>query len=357
MKMVAFLVHLLFCFVGVGLGDPYLYDTFSYEPGQILGVSKDTAGFTGDWGGGGGNPTQCTVLADSLDYPGVDTAVQQNSGAIQVIVPNFEGGRVGRYIDFDPNSTIMEYKNQDNNLGVSGKTIYISFLMKPSIRELFYAFELKRDRLDDPGAVLYIGNDKSGTTLQVCAFRDGNTDASNIGYHLNYLGDATTETELFVVRIDFQDDGDDVTVYRQPSLEAEPVKEPDLLNAGDLSFDAISFAAWVDPAGRMVQFDEICMGSSYNDVVRFYDKPTRAQIAAPADGIQDIPADQNITLSWTAGPFPDITGYDVYFSDNINTVIKCDDSAFKGSTTATSMVIDNLNTDTTYYWSYYRNHR
>ncbi len=353
MKKVVSLVQffLLFCMVSVGLSDPYAYDGFDYEPGQLLGASNDTLGFTGTWQAGGGAATQCTVIADSLDYPGVDTAVQLDSGALQVIVPNFEGGRIGRYLEFDPNSTIVDYVNDNNALGVSGKTIYISFLMKTSVTTPFYGFELKRDNLDDSGAILYIGNDMAGSELQVCAFRDRNTDPSNIGVHLNYLGTATTNTELFVVKIDFQDDGDDVTVYREPSLEDEPVKAPDLVNAGDLSFNAFTFAAWVDPAGRTVQFDEICMGTTYRDVVRFYEKASRAKVVSPVDGAVDIQTSESVTLNWNPGIGVSVEGYEVYFSDNFKAVVAGYDSAFIGTTTATSIDVSGLTTDKTYYWS------
>ena len=341
---------MLFMLCGAGYAEVGAYDAFAYKTGEILGESQNTFGFTGEWGYGGGIASQSTVLEESLVFPGTNTAVQQESGMLQVLVPNFDGSRVGRFLDLDPNSVFGDYINEDGTIGKSGNTIYMSFLMKSSYATPFYAFELKRGDLGDGGAILYVGNDM-GDTVQVCAFRDRNTAESNIGVHLNFLGAPTTDTELFVVRIDYGDEADNVTVYRNPSLSSEPEKTPDLVNAGDLTFDAMTFAAWVGPGGRTAQFDEVCIGTTYNDVVRFYEKPERAQSPSPADGGVDIDSDQSVTLSWIAGTGAPVTGYEVYFSKDIDAVIASSPYALQGSTAANSITIADIDSDSTYYWS------
>jgi hypothetical protein len=291
------------------------------------------------------------VQAASLAYPGADSAIQNASGMFQVIVPNFDGGRAGRFLDTDPNGSFAGFVNASGKIGKPGQSIYISFLMKTSVATPFYAFELKRGELGDNGGILYIGNDVSGTNLQVCAYRNRDTSAGNIGRQFQWLGAATTNTELFVVRIDYGTTSDNVTVYRNPSLDAEPVITPQLVNAGFLDFDAVTMAAWVGPGGRVAQFDEICIASTYADAVRFYNKPARAQKPTPADGAVDIAVTPGVTLSWEAGSGVSPSGYKVYLSDVLDDVLTEDAAAYQGTTTGTNFTIGAIQTDTTYYWS------
>lgn len=339
------------CMANVAISDLVAYDMFNYEPGEIVGQSAPAFGFTGAWGGGGGNLTQCTVQAASLVYPGADAAIQNASGMGQVRIAAFEGGRAGRFLDTDPNGPFAGYINTQGTIGKPGQTIYISFLMKTSHTTPFFAFELKKGDLGDGGARLYIGNDMGGSNLQVCAYRNRDLSAGNIGREFQWLGAATTNVELFVVRIDFGTTGDNVTVYRNPSLDAEPVMTPHLVNSRYLDFNAISLAAWVDPAGRLAQFDEICIASTYADAVRFYNMPARAQNPSPADGAVEVTGAPGIQLSWTAGTGVTPTGYEVYLSNVLDDVLTESVSAYQGTTTSTSMTIGSLQTDTVYYWS------
>lgn len=344
-------IAFVLCMTNLAISAVCAYDVFGYETGAIVGQSSPALGFTGAWMNAGGNGSQCTVLAANLAYAGVDSALQDASGMLQIIVPDSVGGRAGRFLDTDPNGVFSEYVNAQGTLGKPGQTIYISYLMKTSATNYFYAFELKKADLGDGGARLYIGNDMDGSNLQVCAYRNRDQSPANIGKQFQWLGAATTNTELFVVRIDFGTTGDNVTVYRNPSLEAEPVIAPHLVNAGFLDFNGISQCVWVGPAGRFAQFDEICIASTYADAVRFYNKPNRVQNPTPADGAVDITGDPGVTLSWQAGTGVTPTGYKVYFSDVLGDVLTEDAAAYQGTTTGTNLTIGSLNTDTTYYWS------
>lgn len=336
---------------GVAVSEVIAYDTFQYEPGEIVGQSAPAFGFIGSWGGGGGNLPQCTVQPSSLVYPGADSALQERSGMGQVIVPLFEGARAGRFLNTDPNGPFADYLNAQGAIGRPGTTLYISFLMRTSHTTPFYAFELKRSDLGDGGARLYVGNDVGGSDLQVCAYRNRDLSAGNIGRQFQWLGPATTNVELFVVRIDFGQTGDHVTVYRNPSLDAEPVLSPHLVDAGLLDFDAISFAAWVDPAGRTAQFDEFCIASTYADAVRFYNMPKRAQSPFPADGAAEVAAESEMILQWQAGSGVSPTGYKVYFSENLDDVLAEAESACLGIVTEPEISAGLLRKDATYYWS------
>lgn len=334
----------LYLCAGIGLvSQAYGLNTYGYTPGYISGCSDRTPGFSDGWIVADGTAENARVLSDSMAYPGADTAFQEDSGSLILL----DGVRVGRFLDTTPEGVFAEYLNSQGTIGQPGQTLYISFMMKSSQAPLFFAFELKRGDLGDGGAVLYIGNDlgSPANTIQVCAFRDRNQDPSNIGVHLNFLGDAATDTDLHVIRIDFGTTGDNVTVYRNPSLDAEPVKSPDLINAGFLHFDAFSMAAFIGPT---VQFDEICFATSYADAVRFYDLPGRAQNPTPPDGAAGIVTS---TVDWQAGTGVHPNGYEVYFSDDIYHVISENAAAYQGGTADTHFEIGALQTDSTYYWS------
>lgn len=342
---------LVLCIADAAISDMVAYDTFSYAPGEIVGQSAPSLGFTGAWGGGGGNLSQCTVQASSLVYPGADAAFQNSSGMGQVRIAAFEGGRAGRFLDTDPNGPFAGYINSQGSIGKPGQSIYLSFLMRTSHGTPFYGLEFKRFDLGDNGARLYIGNDVGGSNLQVCAYRNRDLSAGNIGREFQWLDAATTDPELFVVRIDFGITGDNVTVYRNPSPEAEPIMLPHLVNSRFLDFNAITLAAWVDPAGRVAQFDEICFATTYADAVRLYNMPTRAQNPTPADGTVDVIGGSGIQLGWNAGTGVTATGYKVYFSNVLDDVLTESEAAYQGTTTSTNLTIDTINTDTTYYWS------
>ncbi|OXU15515.1 LamG-like jellyroll fold domain-containing protein [Sedimentisphaera salicampi] len=328
------------------------YDPFGYEPGQLFERSPEAYGFTGAWGDGGGTLSQCTVQPDSLVYLGAETAYQNSSGSFQVEVPaGGDGARLGRFFDLSPDGPFSEYVNQRGCIGKPGQTIYISYLMNTSKTDAFYAFELKRDSLNDEGAILYVGNDVADHELQVCAYRNKDTSESNLGVQFQWLGPVEVNTtELIVIRIDFGLSSDDVTVYRNPSLDAEPVMQPHLQGAGLLDFQAITMASWVN-GERSVQFDEICVATAYDDAVRFYDKADRAKNPTPADGAVGIQGNQSVYLSWQAGAGVTPSSYKVYFSDNLSDVIAENDSAYQGTASAPNMTVDSIDTDTVYYWS------
>lgn len=336
------------CIVGTAVSGVSAYDTFAYEPGTIVGETAGAFGFTGAWGEGGANGGVITVEPSSLEYAGADSAWQTGSGMFQVYCSGWNGARAGRFLDTDPNGAFAEYINANGNIGKPGQTIYMSYLMRNSTANLFYAFELKRDRLGDDGAILYIGND-SGTELQVCAYRNNSTDPSNLGKEFQWLGPVTPNTtELIVVRIDFGTASDNVTVYRNPPLDAEPVMAPHLVGSRFLDFDGITMAAW-NNGPRTAWFDEICIASTYADAVRFYNAPQRAQNPVPNDGAVELAAGP-VTLNWTAGSATP-TGYRVYFSDVLEDVLSDSDAAYLGTTAGTSFTVNNVTTDKTYFWS------
>ncbi len=341
MKKVGLVLMLLMAnFAAAGVAS---YDSFGYQPGALMGVDSRAVGFAGAWSSGGGDDT-ASVLASSLDCASADASLESGSGSLSV----GSGGRIGRFLDLDENGIYGDYLNDNGNLGKPGTSIYLSFIMRTNNPSPFYAFELKRDDLGDNGAVLYIGNDIGGNRLQACAYRNRDQSEANIGKQLQFLGDATTDPELFVVRVDFDDDySDDVTIYRNPSLDAEPNEPITLHDAGSMAFDALTMAAWVGPT---VEFDELCVATTYEDAVRMYAKPTSAQNPTPANGSIDQQVASGTTLEWDAGSGIAADSYKVYLSEYLHEVVACEPNAYIADVAANSYGV-NLATDSTYFWS------
>ncbi|MBN2063704.1 MAG: immunoglobulin domain-containing protein [Sedimentisphaerales bacterium] len=325
-------------FAGVGA-----YDSLSYPAGSLLNNGTAVTGFSGVWSSGGGDDSSY-VLTDSLNVAGAESVLAADSGSLRI----GSGGRIGRFVDTSVMGPFAGHINAQGNIGKVGESIYLSFQMRTDNANPFFAFELKRDDLGDNGAILYIGNDIGGTELQVCAYRNRSQDAGNIGRQLQWLGAGSTDPELFVVRIDYRSAGDNVTVYRNPSLEEEPNIPVHLLNAGSMAFDGMSMAAWVGPT---VFFDEICIADTYEDVVRMYHKTNIAQSPSPSDRAAEVALDSGFSLSWTSGQGITPASYIVYFSDSLDEVIFNEPNALLGTTANTAYPVGLLATDSTYYWS------
>ena len=171
-------------------------------------------------------------------------------------LPN--GRRVGRLLDTSPNGSFGARGFVDGNgrIGKDGSRLYLSFLQKPDGTSYFYEFEFHRGDLGDNGRIAGIGNDRTGDNVHLRAPSNTHT----------LIGAGDADVNFYVVRIDFKAGDDDVRIYRNPTSATEP-GEPTLtrLNAADMSFDGISFGAFVN--NRTVMHDEIRMGTSWADVV------------------------------------------------------------------------------------------
>src|SRR5690606_15964997 len=101
-----------------------------------------------------------------------------------------------------------------------------------------------------------IGNDQDGDNVHLRAPNGTHT----------LIGPGTTGANLYVVRIDYKEGDDVVSIYRNPTSLTEP-SEATLthLEAADLSFDGISFGAFV--GGRTVVHDEVRLGATWQDAL------------------------------------------------------------------------------------------
>lgn len=230
------------------------YEGFDYATGSSSLTGKNGGyGWTGSWvtvNNGSADVANGSLIAGSpADLDAASTGNHAN-------LPN--GRRVGRFLDTSPNGPFGARGLVDpaGRIGKDGSTLYLSFLQKPNGTSLFYEFEFHRGDLGDPGRIAGIGNDQSGNNVYL---RAPNNTHSLIG-----AGD--TNVNFYVVRIDFKAGNDDVHVYRNPASSTEP-PSPTLtrLNAADLSFDGISFGAFVN--GRTVSHDELRFGTTWAQVI------------------------------------------------------------------------------------------
>lgn len=154
-------------------------------------------------------------------------------------------------------------ENQDGLrlIGKEGHTIYISFLQRVSkTDDVFYGFELHRGD-GNFNRVLCIGNAAEESGYGVTS----NFNAY-VGEKYERLDQENTETNYFIVRIEFGDENQDiVTVYRNPTdVDDESHCAVAATLRGNFAFDRISFANFKGEKHHEV--DEIRVGTSFRAV-------------------------------------------------------------------------------------------
>lgn len=234
------------------------YEGFNYSTG-----SGNLAGQNGGFGWGDSWQTQVngssSVAAGSLTAgANAPTGYDSHSTGNSAFTPN--NTRTGRHLDTSAGGVFGQkgYIDGNGNIGVSGKTIYISFLQQPSIaNNNYYEFEFHRGNLNDPGRIGGVGCDTGGSSSVYLRTPSNNQ---------NLIGPASTSVSFYVVRIDFNGGNDNVSVYQNPTSATEP-GVPTLFEAGagDMSFNGFSFGAFNN--GATVNHDEIRVGETWADVV------------------------------------------------------------------------------------------
>ena len=237
------------------------YEGFDYgQSGSDIGGSGGGFGWAGSWqnlGGGSSQSFSNSLLAGANAPAGYDA---QSSGGNLLVVNN---SRKGRFLDCSSSGSLAQhgYLNPNGDLGADGKTLYLSFLQRPDGTSQFYEFELHRNDLGDAGRMGGIGNDAGNTDVHLRV----QAPPGGASTHRS-LGPGNTNVNFYVMRIDFKAGDDDVFVYRNPSSLTEPIT-PTLVvsNVADMSFDGVSFAAYLN--SRTVAHDEVRLGMTWPDVI------------------------------------------------------------------------------------------
>lgn len=260
------------------------YEGFDYNSGTgNLPGKSGGFGWGAPWtnvNGGGSSVTSAGLIAGNNAPNGFDNQSLGNANNM----PNSQ--RDGRLVDTAVGGRLHSagYIDGAGNVGMDGKTLYLSFLQQPDGTTKFYEFEFHRGNLGDPGRIGGIGNDSNNATVSL---RTGSSQA--------LIGPGSTGVNLYVVRIDFKPGNDDVYVYQNPLSATEPAT-PTLvkLGASDMSFNGLSLAAFDN--GRTVKHDEIRLGQSWGDVVF---GTSRRQLTWVGDGTTNA---WNLAANnWTTG--------------------------------------------------------
>ncbi|GAA5482481.1 glycoside hydrolase family 32 protein [Haloferula sargassicola] len=235
---------------------PMAYEPFDYPSGSAALSGKDGGtGWLGPWELV--DHGSADLVADSLDAAAVSPeGYAEESQGQHSDLPN--GRRVGRWLDTRPVGPfgLAGYLDDRGCIGADGKTLYVSFLQQPNGTSLFYEFEFHRDHLGDPGRIAGVGNDRSGDDVHLRLPNGGQP----------VIGPGNTAVNLYVVRIDFKPGGDDVRVYRNPTDLSEPaVATLEMADVGDLSFNGLSFGAFVN--GRSVAHDEVRLSATWQQAL------------------------------------------------------------------------------------------
>ena len=248
--------------VCANLGGILAYEGFSYPVGGGGLVGQNGGiGWSGAWANLGGSAG--SIISNNL-YAGTNGPVGYDLHSAGNSAFQSNGSRSGCFLDCSANGNFAAhgYLDANGNIGAAGKTLYISFLQQANGLGKYYEFEFHRDDLGDPGRVAGIGNDVGDNDVH---WRSEVPAGGSSAFW--DLGPGSTNVNFYVVRIDYQGGNDTVYVYRNPTGTNESANVPvaTMLGVGDMSFNGISFGAYVN--NLTVAHDEVRLGVTWADVV------------------------------------------------------------------------------------------
>lgn len=227
-----------------------------YATSTLIGQNPTTPGYSGAWDKPGFAANQ-GPQSNGLSYSNSSGTLATSGGGVYVSDNNI---RLGRNLSAPVTAS-------------TNATIYLSFLMKmDSVAGVYRSIELHNGGFDDgPNRVLQVGHGSGGD------FIDGN---SNYGLRLFNsssfrvdLGAADAAVNLFVLRFDLSDqnNGDSLTIWRNPTLGVEPGSSSGSLSGFNMEFDRTSFSrfgATAPPEGPYTGYDvdEFRLGSTFASV-------------------------------------------------------------------------------------------
>ncbi|WP_367873528.1 glycoside hydrolase family 32 protein [Luteolibacter sp. Populi] len=274
------------------------YEGFDY-PSSSASISglDGGKGWAAPWAtvdNGSANFTSTGLTAGNKAPTGFDA---ESTGG-SCTLPN--GRRIGRSLDTSANGPFaaLGLTDASGRIGKDGTSVYLSFLQQANGTGMFYEFEFHRGSLGDAGRIAGIGNDQGGSNVNL---RAPGTTHTVIG-----AGDAAVN--FYVVRIDFKAGDDDVFIYRNPTSTIQPPTATlAKLNATDMSFDGISFGAFLN--SRTVAHDEIRIGRSWAEVIAedpYLTWSRDSGLTGPAAGFDSDPDHDTIPngLEWALGGNP-----------------------------------------------------
>jgi len=235
------------------------YESFDYPVGP-LSAQNGGYGWAGPWfdiaADPSASPSSNSVGAGSLTTKGLlplgNRAAQTGQ---QNRIRRSLATSVGGVFDA---AGLVENQDGVRLVGRDGNQVYLSFLQKVSkIDDEFYGVELHRGD-GNANRVLSIGNGAEGTGY-------GATSIYNLYGLDNFpsLGNEETEANLFIIKISFGIDNQDIVeIYRNPaSLKDEKACHVDALLKGNFAFDRISLGNF--HGTKIHEVDEIRVGTHF----------------------------------------------------------------------------------------------
>jgi signal transduction histidine kinase len=221
------------------------YDHFGYPP--TASRKNGGEGWKGVWGSESGGASNVSAVGQST------SPAEGSAASGQAALPSYSI-QISRNLDnsVNGNFNIYGYLDSSGFVGVDRKTVYISFLQPPIKGQSPSEFNLDRGE----ARVIGISSDSRTGDVRVTL-----PDGSGVP-----IGPQDTDTNLYVVRIDFKSGKDDIRVYRAREFGIEP-DQPVFARSqlGDLSFNRVSLEAFTkDDALQKVQ---VRIATSWRDAI------------------------------------------------------------------------------------------
>jgi hypothetical protein len=230
---------------------PVVYEGFDYSAGTSQPGQSGGSGFSEAWQVSG---TASTIPAGSLSYTdgsGMALEVLGNRGFSSPLSRNHRALSTAR--------------------GTDGTVTYASFLADPGSNVHFWGIEFWNGTAADANRVLQLGNE-SGFGVRV-------RNATN-----KFFAQTDSGAHFFVVKIEHLAGNDQVSVWIDPPLGAEP-SSPDLLftpseTGGSIAFNRIGFSDYVTTSAPAV--DEVRIDNDWNSVTPHHPAYPRFEFVAGA---------------------------------------------------------------------------
>ena len=233
------------------LRSPITADGFNdveYVSGESVdGLWSYIAGYGGAWSSLG----MTTSEAGSLTYTGLG-----NAGANHI---QLNGTDVVSRLILDGNNTAFaDYldSNGDVSVSYSGSSLYFSFLMQvDGSTPPASTFSLYNDGVTGADRVFRVLYHSGNTNFTAIAGSDGTPVE---------LGALNSGTNLFVVRIDFADGNDTISIWQNPVAGAQETTPDAQITDYDIAFDRLAFTRY--SGSGSTQFDELRFGQNWSSV-------------------------------------------------------------------------------------------
>ncbi|MEQ9461300.1 MAG: hypothetical protein RIG82_10145 [Phycisphaeraceae bacterium] len=271
---------------------PLVLDGFAegaYLEGAVVSATLETVdGFSGVWGGSG----TVTTEAGSLGYAGFG-----ETGDLRVELA--DNALVFRQFDPTAGSPLASYVMPGNDLGASveGNPLYFSFLWQVTGPSRPAAtVSLYKDGTTSGDRVFRVFTSSSQPTFQVAV------GPSTAG--AQPLGSLSDGVHLFVVRVDFAEGDDTLSVWQDP-VAGSPEPAPQAQFSYDLSFDRLALSRF--GGSGTVAFDEWRMGETWSSVTDPGSLVLLPGVPLSAEGFANLDYPAGSSLDGIAGYTP---GYD-----------------------------------------------